>query len=69
MVGDEVLVDAIENHLALLEAQPLASDKKVIDARGGRARIRKRVARHGKSTAAGVLAAAIGGVGGAMGNK
>ena len=51
MVGDEVLVDAIENHLALLEAQPLASDKKVIDARGGTARIRKRVARHGIHTA------------------
>ena len=69
MVGDEVLVDAIEHHLALLEAQPLASDKKVIDARGGSGRIRKRVARHGKGAAAGILAAAIGGVGGAMGRS
>ena len=39
MVGNEVLVDAIEHHFALVLA-----DKKMIDAGGGSARIRKRVA-------------------------
>ena len=69
MVGDEVLIDAIEHHFALFDAQPFAPDKKMIDAGGSSARVRKRVARRGISTAAGILAAAIGGVGGAMGRS